>query len=190
MPPPKKIYSNPPRKPKTFLTGTSIRGGGSKGSTHSKIFGNITIPLSEEMSIMFGAGKNKQKIERDTARYHMEQNIKNQYRELGFNIENINFNYKQQSTKGNVNVVGNRGETYLDRNSRLNMQQAIQLNINDMKLNKSGTLTGNVSLTSGTRGLNSPGIPRDPMYPNREDFDPRSLKHENKFFAGIKYNFN
>ena len=188
--PPKKIYSNPPRKPKTFLTGTRIRGGGSKGSTHSKIFGNITIPLSEEMSIMFGAGNNKQKIERNAERYRMEQNIKNQYRELGFNIKNINFNYKQQSTKGDVNVTGNRGETYYDGSFESDMQRAAQLNIHSIKLNKSGTLTGNVSLTSGTRGLNAPEMPRDPMFPNRENFDPRSLKHENKFYAGIKYNFN
>ena len=188
--PPKKIYSNQPRKPKTFLTGTSIRGGGSKGSTHSKIFGNITIPLSEEMSIMFGAGNNKQKIERNAERYRMEQNIKNQYRELGFNIKNINFNYKQQSTKGDVNVTGNRGETYYDGSFESDMQRAAQLNIHSIKLNKPGTLTGNVSLTSGTRGLNAPEMPRDPMFPNRENFDPRSLKHENKFYAGIKYNFN
>ena len=181
--PPKKIYSNPPRKPKTFLRG-------SRGSTHSKIFGKITIPLSEEMSIMFGAGKNKQKIERNTARYHMEQNIKNQYRELGFNIENINFNYKQQSTKVNVGVTGNQGEIYYTGNFRPDMQQAAQLNINNIKLNKSGTLTGIVSLTSGTTGLNAPGIPRDPMYPNREDFDQRMNKYENKAYAGIKYKFN
>ena len=187
--PPKKIYSNQPRKPKTFLTGTRIKGGGSKGSTHSKIFGNITIPLSEEMSIMFGAGSNKQKIERNAERYRMEQNIGNQYRELGFNVENINFNWKQKSTKGNVNVTGNRGETYLDKNFNQKRQQAVQLNIHGIKLNKSGTLTGNVSLTSGTTGLNTPEMPRDPMFPNRENFDPRSLKHENKGYVGINYNF-
>lgn len=187
--PPKKIYSNPPRKPKTFLTGTSIGGGGSKGSTNSQIFGNITIPLSEEMSIMFGAGENKQKIERNRITHHVEQNIKNKYRELGFNIENINFNYKQQSTKGKVSVTGNQGETYYDGNFKSNMERAVQLNINNVKLNKSGTLTGNVSLTSGIRGLNAPRLPKDPMYPNREDFDPRSLKYENKVFAGVKLNF-
>ena len=187
--PPKKIYSNQPRKPKTFLTGTRIEGRGSKGSMHSQIFGNITIPLSEEMSIMFGAGSNKQKIERNAERYRMEQNIKNQYRELGFNIKNINFNYKQQSTKGNVNVTGNRGETYLDKNFNQKRQQAVQLNIHGIKLNKSGTLTGNVSLTSGTTGLNTPEMPRDPMFPNRENFDPRSLKHENKGYVGINYKF-
>ena len=187
--PPKKIYSNQPRKPKTFLTGTRIKGGGSKGSTHSKIFGNITIPISEELSIMLGGRDRKQKFERNAERYRMEQNIGNQYRELGFNVENINFNWKQKSTKGNVNVTGNRGETYLDKNFNQKRQQAVQLNIHGIKLNKSGTLTGNVSLTSGTTGLNTPEMPRDPMFPNRENFDPRSLKHENKGYVGINYKF-
>ena len=186
--PPKKIYSNPPRKPKTFLTGTSIRGGGSKGSTHSKIFGNITIPLSEEMSIMFGAGKNKQKIERNAEWYRMEQSIKNQYRELGFNIKNINFNYKQRSTRGDVNVMGNRGETYFTGSSKYPMQRALQLNINNVKLNNAGTLTGTVSLTSGTRSLNAPPMGRDPIT-GREIFNPQDLKHENKGFVGVKLNF-
>ena len=58
-----------------------------------------------------------------------------------------------------------------------------------IKLNKSGTLTGNVSLTSGTRGLNAPEMPRDPMYPNREDFDPGMNKYENKGYVGINYKF-
>ena len=68
------------------------------------------------------------------------------------------------------------------------MQRALQLNINNVKLNKSGTLTGNVSLTSGTRGLNAPPMGRDPIT-GREVFDPRDLEHENKIYAGIKLGF-
>ena len=120
----KKTYSNPPRKPKTFIVG-----GGAKGPKSSRMFGNITIPLSEEMSVMFGASQNKQKIEQNRITHHIERNIKNQYRQLGFNIKNINFKYKQKSTKGDVNVTGNRGETYFTGN---------------FKLNKARTLTGNV----------------------------------------------
>jgi len=179
----KKTYSNPPRKPKTFIVG-----GGAKGSKSSHIFGNITIPLSEEMSVMFGANQNKQKIEQNRITHHIEQNIKNQYRQLGFNIKNINFNYKQKSTKGNVNVTGNRGETYFTGNFKSPMQRALQLNINNVKLNKSGTLTGNVSLSSGTRGLNVPEMGRDPIT-NRELFDPRDLEHENKGYIGVNYKF-
>jgi len=183
MPPPKKIYSNQPRKPKTY-----IKGAGHKGSHSSQIFGNITIPLSEEMSIMLGASQNKQKFEQNRITHHIEQNIKNQYRQLGFNIKNINFNYKQRSTKGDTNVTGNRGETYFTGNFKSPMQRAVQLNINNVKLNKSGTLTGNVSLSSGTRSLNAPPMGRDPIT-GREIFNPQDLKHENKGFVGVKLNF-
>tara|TARA_X000001382_G_C3073088_1_gene148120 strand:+ start:38 stop:583 length:546 start_codon:yes stop_codon:yes gene_type:complete len=179
----KKTYSNPPRKPKTFIVG-----GGAKGPKSSQMFGNITIPLSEEMSVMFGASQNKQKIEQNRITHHIERNIKNQYRQLGFNIKNINFNYKQKSTKGDVNVTGNRGETYFTGNFKSPMQRAVQLNINNVKLNKSGTLTGNVSLSSGTRGLNAPEMGRDPIT-NRELFDPRMNKYENKIYSGIKFDF-
>tara|TARA_R100000008_G_C3490459_1_gene118444 strand:- start:53 stop:595 length:543 start_codon:yes stop_codon:yes gene_type:complete len=178
-----KNYSNPVRKPKTY-----IKGAGRKGSNYSQIFGNITIPLSEEMSVMFGASQNKQKIEQNRVTHHIEQNIKEQYRELGFNVKNINLNYKQRSTKGGINVTGNRGETYFTGNFKAPMQRALQLNINNVKLNKSGTLTGNVSLTSGTRGLNAPPMGRDPIT-GREVFDPRDLEHENKIYAGIKLGF-
>mgnify|MGYP005816985981 FL=1 len=68
------------------------------------------------------------------------------------------------------------------------MQRAVQLNINNVKLNKSGTLTGNVSLSSGTRGLNAPEMGRDPIT-NRELFDPRMNKYENKIYSGIKFDF-
>ena len=183
---PKKIYSNPPRKAKTF-NDVNVRA--KKSSVASEIFGDITIPISEELSIMLGGRDSKQKFERKEERYRIEQNIKNQYRKFGVNVENINFNYKQQSTKGKVNVTGNKGETYYDGNFKSDMQRAAQLNIYGIKLNKSGTLTGNVSLTSGTRGLNAPEMPRDPMYPNREDFDPGMNKYENKGYVGINYKF-
>jgi len=184
---PKKIYSNPPRKPKTFDT-VNVRA--KKGNMASEIFGNITIPLSEDISIMLGGRDRKQKFERNRITNHIETNIKNQYREFGVNIKNINFNYKQKSTKGTEVITGNRGETYYDGSFKSDMQRAAQLNIYNVKLNKSGTLTGNASVTSGTAGLNSREIPRDPMFPNREDFDPGMNKYENKFYAGIKYNFN
>lgn len=179
----KKTYSNQLRKPKTFIVGR-----GAKGSKSSQMFGNISIPLSEEMSVMFGASENKQKIEQNRITHHIEQNIKNQYRQLGFNIKNINLNYKQKSTKGDINVTGNRGETYFTGNFKSPMQRALQLNINNVKLNKSGTLTGNVSLSSGTRGLNALPMSRNPIT-NRETFDPRDLEHENKGYIGVNYKF-
>ena len=181
-----KDYSNQVRKPKTF-NDVNVRA--KKNSVASEIFGDITIPVSKELSIMLGGRDSKQKFERKEERYRIEQNIKNQYRKFGVNVENINFNYKQQSTKGKVNVTGNKGETYYDGNFKSDMQRAAQLNIYGIKLNKSGTLTGNVSLTSGTRGLNAPEMPRDPMYPNREDFDPGMNKYENKGYVGINYKF-
>ena len=182
-----KDYSNQVRKPKTF-NDVNVRA--KKSSVASKIFGDITIPVSRELSIMLGGRDSEQKFERKEERYRIEQNIKNQYRKFGVNVENINFNYKQQSTKGKVNLTGNKGETYYDGSFKSDMQRAAQLNIYNVKLNKSGTLTGNASVTSGTAGLNSREIPRDPMFPNREDFDPGINKYENKFYAGIKYNFN
>ena len=86
-----------------------------------------------------------------------EQNIKNKYRQLGFNIKNINLNYKQKSTKGNINVTGNRGETYFTGSSKFPMQRALQLNINNVKLNKNNRKQSNnienIKKTITTDGL-------------------------------------
>ena len=159
-----KNYSNKIRKPKSYTVG-EYKVGAKAGPSQWTIGGKITIPLSEDFSIMFGGKETSTKKERDNLYSVTNEHIKVRLREMGFNFKNFSAKYKQSSQKTKWEQQHKFGPETRGGSFKSDMGRSLELNLYNLKLNKSGTLTANINV----------GIHR-----------PYNEEHIN---AGFKYNW-
>ena len=189
----KKGYSNPVRKPKKYIPRINIQGGGASPESLSYIQGRMVLPLSDDFSAMFGGSESQQKFKRETFYSHIDQHLKQRFREAGIKFKNFKVNYKQQSGKTDWKVESKHGPWTRSGTSKSDIGRSLVLSLSDVKLNDRGSLTMDINL-----GIKKGHIPvgqdgmftRDPMFKNIHD-EYRQVgpgpKHENVGTVGFKY---
>lgn len=188
----KKGYSNSVRKPQNYTPKIKIKGAGSASKDY-RIQGRVVLPVSDDFSVMFGGSESQRKKQRETFYSHVDQHLKHRFREAGVKFKNFKVHYKQQSGKTDWEAVSKYGPWTGSGTSKSDIGRALELDISNIKLNKSGSLTMNVNLgfkrghvPVGQDGIFTP----DPMFKNIHDqYRQVGLgpEHENVGIFGLKY---